>query len=56
MPIYTIQQGDHLSARANQFGFFELKSMWDHQCDNGLNVDGVCDSATRSKHMQVHGC
>jgi hypothetical protein len=30
MPDYTIKQGDHVSALADQFGFRELKTIWDH--------------------------
>jgi len=30
MPDYTIKQGDHVAALADQFGFRELKTIWDH--------------------------
>ena len=38
MPAYTIQQGDHLSALAERFGFFELKSIWDHPKNAALKA------------------
>lgn len=30
MPDYTIEQGDHVSSLAEQFGFRDLKTIWDH--------------------------
>ena len=38
MPNYTIQQGDHLSALAEKFGFRELKSIWDHPSNAALKA------------------
>jgi hypothetical protein len=38
MPNYTIKQGDHLSALADQFGFFELESIWDHPNNAALKA------------------
>src|SRR5262245_18939776 len=36
MPTYTVQQGDHLSAVAAKFGFYELKTIWDHPSNAAL--------------------
>ena len=30
MPAYTVQQGDHLSGIAEQFGFQKLETIWNH--------------------------
>src|SRR3954452_2305780 len=30
MPTYTVQQGDHMSGIAEQFGFQQMETVWNH--------------------------
>src|SRR5687768_4278154 len=36
MPKYTVEQGDHLSALAEKFGFRRGKTIWDHPSNAAL--------------------
>jgi N-acetylmuramoyl-L-alanine amidase len=39
MPSYTVQQGDHLSALLEKFGFRELKTIWEHPNNAALKSE-----------------
>lgn len=39
MPIYTVQQGDHMSGIAEQFGFRDFKTIWNHPNNAQLKQD-----------------
>lgn len=39
MPNYTVQQGDHLSGIAEQFGFRDINTIWNHPNNAQLKQD-----------------
>lgn len=49
MPDYKVEQGDHLSALAEKFGFRDLKTIWEHAKNSALK------STRKDPHILLPG-